>query len=471
MNFFTRLLRRLRNLFINSSDIGKEFGVDLITSDDMNNALTKWDNISTGKPPWKNKADEIDTINMAKHIADTRAKLTTLDIGIAISGSKRAEYLQDIVNDLLKRLPDKIAEADRLGGIMIKWNGKSWDYVLPGDFGVTEKDSNGEITGAIFASHTSEGKFHYTRLEYHRFEGADENGPLYVVTNKAFKNQIEGTKSILGTPVKLQSIKAWANMQDEVKISKLEKPLFAYYRVPGANTVDSSSPLGLSVFANAITELKAIDIAISRKNAEIEDSKHITFVGQTVIQSAVNRGMELPRFVKGLGVGINDGDTTAVHEHVPTIQTDARIKDINFNLSMAGVKCGFSEGVFVMDGQTGMITATQIESDDRDTIQTIKADRDALRDALEQAIYGADALTTLYDLAPLGEYEINFNFGDITYSYEEDKATWRTYAMRGWIPKWLYFVKFEGMSEDEAKAFIAEADAENKEQGLFTQER
>ena len=467
MNFFTRLLRRLRNLFINSSDIGKEFGVDLITSDDMNNALKKWDYISTGKPPWKNTADGIDTVNMAKHISDTRAKLTTLDIGIAISGSARADFLQELADDLLRRLPDKIAEADRLGGIMIKWNGETWDYVLPGNFGITAKDDNGEIVGAIFASHTSQGKSHFTRLEYHRFEGTDENGPVYVVTNKAYKNQIEGSKTLLGTPVQLQSVAAWANMQDEVRISKLEKPLFAYYRVPGANTVDSSSPLGLSVFANAITELKAIDIAISRKNTEVEDSKHITFVGQTVIQNATNKGIELPRFIMGLGMGLNDGEVSAIHEHVPTIQTDARIKDINFNLSMAGVKCGFSEGVFVMDGQTGMITATQVESDDRDTIQTIKADRDALKEALEQAFYGADALATLYGLAPLGEYEINFIFGDITYSYEEDKAAWRLYAMQGWIPKWLYFVKFEGMSEEEAKALTAEAQMANMEAGLF----
>lgn len=336
------------------------------------------------------------------------------------------------------------------------------------NFGITAKDDNGEIVGAIFASHTTQGKEHYTRLEYHRFEGADANGPVYMVTNKAFKNQINSGGIVsLGRPVKLQAVQAWADMQDEVKISNLEKPLFAYYRVPGANTVDPSSPLGLAVFANAITELKAIDIAISRKNTEVEDSKHITFVGQTVIQNAINKNIELPRFVMGLGMGINDGDTTAVHEHVPTMLTDQRIKDINFDLSMAGVKCGFSEGVFVLDGQTGMITATQVEADDRDTIQTIKTDRDALRDALEQAIYGADALVTLYGLAPLGEYEVNYNFGDITYSYEEDKAAWRAYAMQGWIPKWLYFVKFEGMSEAEAKAICAEAEAANMDVGLF----
>lgn len=457
-------------LFTNSStDIEKVFGVELISSTEMNNALKAWDYISTGKPPWKNAEDEIETINMAKHISDTRAKLTTLDIGIAISGSPRADYMQGLADDLLKRLPDRIAEADRLGGIMIKWNGQTWDYILPGNFGITAKDDNGEIVGAIFAAHTSQGSAHYTRLEYHRFDGnTSEGGKLYRISNRAFKNQLSAKGEItLGAEVPLTKVDAWAHMEPEVTIANLEGPLFAYYRVPGANTIDPSSPLGLSVFANAITELKAIDIAVSRKNTEVEDSKHITFVGQALIQNAQNRNVDLPRFVKGLGMGLSDTETTAVHEHVPTMLTDQRIKDINFNLSMAGVKCGFSEGVFVMDGQTGMITATQVEADDRDTIQTIKTDRDALRDAIEQALYGANALVTLYGLAPLGEYEVNFNFGDITYSYEEDKAAWRSYAMQGWIPKWLYFVKFEGMSEEEAKALTAEAEAAQMEKAAL----
>ena len=455
-------------MFMNSADIGKAFGVELIASKEMNNALKKWDEISTGCPPWRNPDDGVETVNMAKHIADFRAKLMALDIGIAISGSARADFLQSIANDLLKRLPDKLAEAQRLGGMMIKWNGESWDYILPGNFGITAKNSNGEIVGAIFASYATQGRFNYTRLEYHRFEGTDADGnPVYVVTNKAYRNQTAGDKSFLGTAVSLQSVDAWKNLQEEVKISRLSKPLFAYYRVPGANTIDPASPLGMSVFANAITELKAIDIAVSRKNTEVEDSKHITFIGQTAYQGAQNKGIELPRFVLGVGYGVEDDSTNSIKEHTPTLQTDARIKDINFDLSMAGVKCGFSEGVFVLDGQTGMITATQVESDDRDTIQTIKTDRDALKTALEQAIYGADALTTLYGLAPLGEYEISYNFGDITYNYEEDKAAWQNYTMRGWVPKWMYFVKFEGMSEEEAKAITKEAQTENTQEGLF----
>lgn len=438
-------------MFIKNNDIGRYFGVELIQSSEMDTALTRWDNISSGNPAWLDHEDGIKTINMAKLISDTRAKLITLDIGITVNGSARAEYLQEVTDKLLEQLPDRVEEAVRMGGMMLKFNGETWDFVLPGDFGITKVDGTGRIVGAIFAEHITHGKDHFTRLEYHRFQ---DN--LYIITNKAFMNTSSSKSSSLGAEIPMKLVEEWAEIQPETAIANLEKPLFSYFRLPGSNIVDPDSPLGMSCFANAIEELRAIDIAVSRKDGEVEDSKHITFVGQSIVKYASQHGLKLPRFVQGLGMGMNDGDNNSIKEHVPTMLTAQRIQDINFNLSMAGVKCGFSEGVFVMDGQTGMVTATQIESDDRDTIQTIKNDRDALQTAIEQALYGADALASILSIAPLGEYETEFSFGDITYSYEEDKAAWRSYVAQGWVPAWRYFVKFEKMTEEEAKGLSQE---------------
>lgn len=467
-NILSRLIGRVRSLFIGSTDIEKQFGVELIRSSDMAKAIKLWHKAVQGKPPWLNADDEITTVNMARHVADTRAQLATLDIGISISGSARADYLQSVADELLRQLPTKLCSADALGGMIIKYNGVSWDYVMPQDFGVTAQNYDGDITGAIFSVYASQNGAKYVRLEHHRFEG-DGESRKYVISHKAFKYQInvKNGEVELGAEVPLGSVESWSSLDREVQISNLQRPLFAYYRVPGNNVVDAASPLGVSVFAGAITELKAIDVAISRKNAEVEDSKHITFVGQQAIQYANNKGITLPRFIKGLGIGIDDDDNAAIKEHVPTLLTDARVKDINFDLSLLSVKCGFSAGAFVLDGQSGMMTATQVEADDRDTIQTIKSERDALKAAIEQAIEGADALATLRGTAPEGEYEINFNFGDITYSYEEDKASWKQYVLQGWMPKWMYFVKFEGMSEEDAKRFTAEAAQSGTSDGLF----
>ena len=480
MNFFTAILGRLKQMFSHGTDVGKAFGVQLIESSVMEGKVRLWNSISSDVPPWLDADDGITTINMAKHISDTRAKLVTLDLGIAVSGSGtsasdmaedvkplsgRAEWMQKIADNLIERLPDNVADAERLGGFVVKYNGESWDFLLPGDFWITAVDGDKKIVGAIFPEYITKGQERFTRLEYHRFEDGQ-----YVVTNKAYRDRTIGTEShTLGSLVPLNSVEEWADMREETRMAGVEKPLFGYFRIPGSNTFDPSSPLGCAVFANALVELEAIDVGVSRKNDEVSDSKHITFVGQTVIQQAQNRNIKLPRFVQGLGVGLSDGDVSAIHEHTPSLLTDQRIKDINFNLSLAAVKCGFSEGFFVLDGQRGVITATQVESDDRDTIQTIKNDRDALKAAIEQALYGADVLASLMNLSPRGDYEVTFSFGDITYSYEEDKANWKYYVAQGWVPAWKYLVKFEKMTEEEARALTSEAN-NGRERGLFDQE-
>lgn len=445
----------------NITQIQKEFGIDLVTSSRMREAIDSWNNILESRPAWLDSDDDIDTRNMAEFICDYRARLTTLDIGVELSGSTRAEAMQPIVDDLIKTLREKLSRAEGVGGCIIRWNGKNWDFMYNGDFLVTATDSDGSITGVIFASYVVQHGARYTRLEYHRYEDG-----VYRISNRAYKNRYYQTAQSLGTKVPLTEVLDWQDLDPEVSIRNLAKPLFAYYRVPGANNIDDS-PLGVSVFSNATNELRSMDIGISRKDSEVKDSKKITFVGQSIVKYADNQNIKLPRFVVGLGVSFEDGANKNVHEHNPTLQTENRIKDINFELSLLGVKCGFSEGVFVMDGKTGVITATQVESDDRDTIQSIKDDRDALKTAIDQALYVLDSMMTLYKMAPIGAYETTYNFGDITYNYEEDKASWRTYAMQGWVPKWLYLVKFEGMSEEDAKAFVKEAQEENRAPGLF----
>ena len=73
--------------------------------------------------------------------------------------------------------------------------------------------------------------------------------------------------------------------------------------------------------------------------------------------------------------------------------------------------------------------------------------------------------------AAKGNYEISYDMADITENHEEDKARWFAYAQQGYIPFWRYLVKFEGMTEDEAKEIVQEQEDKMKEMqmGLFAQ--
>lgn len=446
-------------------DARKTFDTDIILSAEMERTIALWYYIVGGRPYWVSKDDDIDTINFAKFVTADTAKKICLDIDINVDGSARAEYLQSVINAFKNVLRDKVEDACALGGIMFKPNGNYGtaciDYVQAGDFLVTETNANGNIRGAIFFDYYQMGEKYYTRLEYHRFENE-----LYLITNKAFKSD---RKDILGKEVSLDKVEAWANMEEEVSIQNVDKPLFAYYKMPYNNTIDYNSPLGVSVFSNAIKELRDLDIAWSRKGGEIEDSKHMTFVGPSALQYAKQKDIKLPRFVHPIDLNADIVNET-VHEHVATLLTEQRITDINSILSMISTKCGFSQGAFVLDRKTGQITATQVESDDRETIETIKDMRDALKETIDQLIYGLSVYADLYNLAPVGYYETSYGFADLTYSYDEDRNRWLQYATQGKVPFWLYLVKFEGMSEEEAKEVCRLAREENKSEGLFDEE-
>ncbi len=56
--------------------------------------------------------------------------------------------------------------------------------------------------------------------------------------------------------------------------------------MPIANNVDLQSPLGVSVFSNAIRELEGLDVAWTRLDDETYDSQHITFLGDSLIEES-----------------------------------------------------------------------------------------------------------------------------------------------------------------------------------------
>ena len=177
--------------------------------------------------------------------------------------------------------------------------------------------------------------------------------------------------------------------------------------------------------------------------------------------------MKLPHYVKNV---FSAGPNEFYQEINPQLNTDTRISGVNALLSQLGYKIGFSNGYFVFNESSGIQTATGVEAEQQRTVQFIKDVRDKLESCLDGAIYAMNVYADLYGLAPVGTYEVTYDFGDILYSYQEDKARWWQYVSTGKVPFWYYLMKFEGMSDEEARALADEAQQQNMNSGLFGEE-
>ena len=467
---FLRAITSAVNRFF-GAEAERRFLVDTQQSAAMEALIDKSYAITGGHPPWEDPLDGIRTIGMAGQIDDIAAGLVTLGISIDCGDGPVADVLQARADYVLEVLTDKVSEALGNAGIMLKPAQDGIDYYEAGSFAPTETDSNGKIRGCVFQTRLERERHIYTRLEWHHYE---PDG-TYHISNAAYKAVATArgmAQADIGTPCELTEVAEWAEIEPDVYLSNIESPLFAYFGNPAPNRIDRSSPLSVPIWTTCLTELEHLDIAWSRKADEIADSKHVTFLPQAAVMYADSHDVKLPRYIRGVEMGVGVNSDAMIHEHVPTIQTDSRIKDINSILAMISTKCGFSQGFFQLDEKTGLMTATQVEADDQETVRTIKNIRDALQDSLTNLLYACYVMDALYNGGGAEAWEtvkegIVFDFDDITYNYEEDRKLWWTYRLQGDVPAWLYYSKFEGMSEDDAKAMIEEAKPENI---LFSEE-
>ena len=452
------------------ADAKRIFDTDILLSDTMDTAIRTWNQIYAGHPKWVDQDSHVETINFAKSVSSETARLTCLDLSIKISGSPRADYLQGVIDNMFVKIREYVEKGCVNGTVILKPNGNGIDCFDPQRFLPTEIDGNGNIRGGIFFDFYEQSKRFYKRLEYHRFVN-----DVYLVSNRCF---ISSSSTSLGVPIDMEKT-PWKGLLPEASIENLEKPLVAAYKTPMANNIDPDSPLGMSIFAEALEELKDLDIAYSRNAGEIFDSERIVLADDRLMfqgsikdsdGNVIRKYLKKPRYVKNV---LSESPENFYQEINPNLNTDIRIKGINNILSILAYKCGYSNGYFSFDSMTGIQTATGVEASQQRTIQFIKDVRDKLQMTMDDLIYAIDKYADLYDLSPVGVYEVEYGFGDICYNYEEDKKTWWGYVTAGKVPAWMYFVKFENMSEDEARQMQDEMDAAEAEKmtpGLYGEE-
>lgn len=460
MGFFTNIKRAFAML--TARDMQDVFDVKPLPYAESLKHIGICRDVYAGRAPWVDDDHHIRSIGFAKNVCSEVARLATLGIGVELSGgSARAAWLQaEFDQKVYYNLRKWVEISAAVGTCIIKPSGQSVDVIGPDNYAITDV-KNGDIYGAAFADsqYSQAADKWFTRLEYHRFED-----DLYIVTNKCYIGDARGQKmksvSIEATP--------WAGLAEEVVIAGLDRPLFGVLRMPMANNIDMDSPLSLPLISNALEELRDLDVAYSRNALEIFDSKRTVLLdSDRLFTSVINTqksnkftreaavtSMDLPDFVKIIS---GEGHGDIYHEINPSLQTADRLTGINALLSQIGYKCGFSNGYFVFNEKSGVATATQVEADQQRTVQLVKDVRDKLEKCLVDIFYTMDKFADLYNLAPAGKYDPVFDFGDILYSATEDKARWYSYVVQGKIPFWYYLVKFEGMTEEDAKSLEAAA--------------
>jgi len=431
--------------------------VDVAISSEMESALQIWTAMYENKASWLNA--DVRSLNLPAAIAGEIARATTIEMVVELSGSARAAYLQAQLDTVLGRLREQIEKGNAKGGLMMKpypdRTGIAVDFVQADQFYPVAFDANGNITACIFADQKQIGDKWYTRLEYHRMvDGGCQ------ITNTAYKSSSRDT---LGGQVSLAEVPAWADLQPDVLIANISRPLYAYYKYPLANNVDANSPLGVSCFSRAVAQIEDADKLYSNLVWEFESGQRALYVDALAFEKDATTGKsKLPdkRLYRALNLSGNMDDEDLFHEWSPEFREASINSGLDSILKRIEFLCGLAYGT-ISDPASVEKTATEIAAGKQRSQATVTDTQKALQRALDDLLYAMDVWATLNGLAAKGGYQVVYDFDDsLVVDAEAQAAQDRQTVAMGAMPKWMFLVRNYGLDEATAKQWIADVSTE-----------
>ncbi len=401
MNFFNNLIKKATPLSPKNT-VASVLGLNISSSDAMTDAISLWSDMYQNSAPWL--SDKVRSLNIAAGISSELARLSTIDMASKVTGSSRADFINEIYQQFLYGKRQFVELTCAKGGLIFKpsLSGSSVliDFVQPDSFIPVSFNDSGKLSSVVFLDRITEENTYYTRLEYHHFEKG-----TYIIENRAFKSSAH---TDLGKEIHLSQVSSWKDLEPIIQIDGLKKPLFAYFKTPYSNTVDPYSPLGISAYAGVCDLIQSADEQYSRLLWEFESGERALYLDNSAFKRDRNGNVILPdkRLYRTVSA-----DEALFHDWTPTLREENILHGLNAILKKIEFGCGLSFGT-ISDETLKDRTAEEIRASKQRSYATVCDIQIMFRNALSDLIECLDEFITLYDLAPKGEYSISFDFDD-----------------------------------------------------------
>ena len=513
---------------IGSRAVESKLNIVPVISNKMSNAIDLWSKMYIDEAPWLHKATISDPVNIVSlglpaTIAAEKARTATIEMKSEItapaedtitastvseqeidsdlktetkSNSKeRAKYLNEqYQKKLLPKIKTHLEYGIAKGGLIIKpylvfpnvdnENKRTpeftFDFIQADNFYPVAFDSSGNITECVFVQHKQDKNTIYTRLEHHIL-----NGSSTTVRNYAFKavnnTSLDSSMDMidLGKEIPLSEVPEWKDLQKEVTIKNVDKLLFGYFKMPEANTVDPKSPLGVSGFSRAVSNIEEADRQYSRLLWEYEGGELAIDIDRDALMTYEDNAGNLyykPSILQErLYRKVDLGEASTYISYAPQLRDSSYVHGLNTILMRIEDQCALSRGT-LSDPTTEARTATELRILKQRTFTANLHIQEALQRALEDTVYAMDVYCTLYDIVGdtpninnvdvnVGKYEISFEWDDSILVDVDDELNKRLALMReGLTSKTELRMWYFGETESQAKEALKQIEQESVEE-------
>ena len=250
---------------IDATQIAAAMQVPCLLSGDMIQQMQLWEELYLNRAGWIR--NRIRSCHIPANIAQELKRLTLTEFSATVHD---AAELEQAVSRVLPKLRRKMDFGLAIGGLLLKpyftAQGVSVD-IVPQNAYLPVNYTDDSCDAVVCPEEISIGRDYFTRLELHVYSRLRQT---HTIQNRCFRSASPGT---LGTECSLDAVPQWADVLPEKVYEHVQRPLFAIFQTPDSNNIDPTSPLGVSVFADAVDFIRDADEHWERILWELESSE------------------------------------------------------------------------------------------------------------------------------------------------------------------------------------------------------
>ena len=432
---FLDFIKRVVNMLFKNDDIKRITGYDTVMSVAMADKIQYWLNMYRGEAEWID--DYVKSLRLEQGICREFSDCALSEIETSVSNDK----LNAIYQKCLVMLNENLQAGLALGSFCLKPLGEDKaEFVTADKFVPISFTADGKLESVVFIS-TKQIK---TDSIYRRFELHELTPQGLHISNRAYHSKAE---TDIGRECALEEVPEWAGLTPDV-LFLTDRMDFGYYRNPLKNEIDGTF-CGVSIYDSAIDLIKKADVQFGRLEWEFESGERAINVDIT----AINTDNKADKLDKRLYRGLDSRDL--FQEFSPAFREQNIINGLDQIKRAIEFNVGLAYGD-LSDVQTVEKTATEIKHAKQRKYNRINAIEKNLKSCLDDFVYGL----AFYNKLSNSGYEFVCNFKD---SILTDEETERKQDLQdvsiGALPFWKYIMKWQGLTEEEAKAQAAETTA------------
>lgn len=344
----------------------------------------------------------IDEINFTSIFANKLANFAVSDSTANIVGNnKRTQMLADTLNLAMARGKKIVGMQLGYGGVCIVPyidNGKLLYTLVEQDRLTIDQVSGEKITGATLLAEQKTITIGSISDTYFRWVNYTIENNILIMRQKYTNQQ--------GNEIDVNLVSEWTMINPEERIMNVDRVLFGYIKSPVNNRIGNDK-YGVPITFGCEHTIVEIKECLKQIALEYELKKPFVGVNDKLFRPNGNGQKTLPK--NGLFRVFSSDEEDFFHEYSPAIRESsyyARLQELYTRLEK---EIGVSKG-FLTDMETSNATATEIRRAMYDTFTLVNDIRKNFEKGMEDFVYACNVLANRYNLSPLGDYELAFNW-------------------------------------------------------------